>query len=133
MTMKLPTSPGEALAQSHRSAIVVDDQEQARYLLDTIGARAVAVGTGRADPRQPRAWAGGSSEPRGNSADRLRILYRITKAVEAVYGPRVAARFVRSANPELDDQSVLLVLSTSVPDHLLEKQLMAVTRDFLEG
>jgi len=46
--------------------------------------------------------------------------------------PAVATAFLRSANPQLDDTSPLLLLRAGDPDEV-QKPLLAATRAFLEG
>jgi hypothetical protein len=56
----------------------------------------------------------------------------MTYALASVYGPSAAALFLRSANPQLDDESPLMVLRESDPD-VVQGRLLAATRAFLEG
>lgn len=81
-----------------------------------------------------RRWSTGGSEPRDYAeAHRLDVLFRIAYAITLVYGrASVAASFLRSANPQLDDQAPLVVLATSDPLKV-EPRLLAATRAFLEG
>ncbi len=130
--MTIRTSIDDAIDSSFKRSIHASDAERARFLLETLGPRITAVGMGLRDARPVKSWAADEARPRGKDGEeRLRILYRIADAVTAVEGPRVAASFVRGANPELDDRSVLSVLSTTAPDDALESRLMGVVRDFL--
>src|SRR5271169_6649655 len=95
-------SPGDALERSYKRSVVDSDQQKARFLLETLGPRIVAVGVGLSDARPVRNWAQGRNKPRGETENRLRILYRVAFAVSSVFGPDTAAAFVRGANPELD-------------------------------
>lgn len=126
-------SPGDALERSYRGSIVEPVNEKAEHVLEVLGARIATVGVGLSDARQLRSWARGESRPRGDSEDRLRILFRITLAVSSVFGPDTAAGFVRGANPSLNDKSVLNILANESPTPETEKRLMGVVRDFLEG
>ena len=65
-------------------------------------------------------------------AGRLAILYRLTRVVADVYSPAVATAFLRSSNPQLDDNSPLMILRQGDPDDV-QKALLAATRAFLEG
>jgi hypothetical protein len=49
-------------------------------------------------------------------AGRLAIVYRLTRVVADVFGPSVATGFLRSANPQLNGNSPLLVLRDGDPD-----------------
>jgi hypothetical protein len=123
----------DTVEANYKEAAIASDQDKARFLLETLGPRIAAVGVGLADARQLRPWAQGASRPRGDAGERLRVLYRIARAVSAVYGPDTAAAFVRGANPGLDDESVLSALRDEAPSAALERRLMGVVRDFLEG
>ena len=130
--MTIRTSVDDAIESSFKRSIHASDAERATFLLETLGPRITAVGMGLHDGRPVKSWAADEARPKGgDSEERLRILFRIADVVTAVEGPRIAASFVRGANPELDDRSVLSVLSTSTPNDALERRLMGVVRDFL--
>jgi hypothetical protein len=60
-------------------------------------------------------------------------LFRIVHAIVGVYGQAsVAAGFLRSANPQLDDEAPLIVLADGDPIEV-QKPLLAALRAFLEG
>jgi hypothetical protein len=118
---------------AYKESLVVPASEQAAYLLDTIGARFTTAAVGLQDARTVRRWREEQMAPREHDvAGRLAILYRLTRVVADVYSPNVATAFLRSANPQLDDNSPLLVLRDGDPDEV-QKPLLAATRAFLEG
>src|ERR1035437_2186610 len=94
-----------------KASLTTKPSEQAAYLVETIGYRFTTAGIGLADARTVKRWVEEGAEPREHDVvARLNILYRLTSAVANVYGPSVAAAFLRSANPQLDDESPLLLL-----------------------
>lgn len=101
-------------------------------VLEILGPRIAAAAIGLTDAQQLVSWARVESQPEGEDAERLRILMRIAVAVEGVFGANAAAGFVRGANPGLDDDSIVQVLATSSPGDV-ERRLVGVTRDFLDG
>lgn len=127
------TNVENAWEAAYKDSLKLDPWDQAAYLLDTIGARLTTVGVGLDDARTVRRWREESVPPREHDvAARLSILYRIARAVASVYGPSVATGFLRSANPQLDDASPLLVLREGNPDEV-QRSLLAAARAFLEG
>lgn len=108
------------------------DQERSRVVLEILGPRIAAAAMGLTDAQELASWAHGESQPVGEDAERLRVLMRIVVAVERVFGANTAAGFVRGANPGLDDDSIVQVLATSSPTDV-ERRLVGVTRDFLDG
>jgi hypothetical protein len=120
---------------SVQGTLRTDAPDQVTWLLEAIGPRFTAAGVGVSDARTLRRWRDGSTEPRDHAErDRLQLLFRIAYVISLVYGGRasVAASFRRSANPQLDDQSPLVLLATS--DQVeVERLLLSAVRAFLEG
>ncbi|MDT5343458.1 MAG: hypothetical protein QOE52_2642, partial [Mycobacterium sp.] len=56
----------------------------------------------------------------------------LVRAIESIYSPAVAAAFLRSSNPQLDDEAPLVVLATQPVDEA-EQAMLAAARAFLEG
>ena len=54
------------------------------------------------------------------------------RAIESIYSPTVAGAFLRSSNPQLDDEAPLAVLATQ-PVGKAEQAVLAAARAFLEG
>jgi hypothetical protein len=129
-----PASPiDEAWEAAYKDSLVLPAWEQAGYLLDSIGARFITAAVGLQDARTVRRWRNEHIDPREHEVGgRLTILYRITRAIADVYSPAVATAFLRSANPQLDDTSPLMLLRDGDPDEV-QKPLLAATRAFLEG
>jgi hypothetical protein len=124
---------GEVWEKAYKQALTTAPQEQAEYLLRTIGPRVAAASLGLADARQIKAWAGHQAEPREHAvAGRLSLLYRVAFAIAETEGGNVAALFLRSSNPQLDDEVPLMVLREGDPDRV-QGRLLAATRAFLEG
>lgn len=81
-----------------------------------------------------RRWRDERLEPRDHEEQaRLQLLFRIAYAITLVYGAAsVATSFLRSANPQLDDQAPLVLLA-SEPVDAVQRRLLAATRAFLES
>ena len=123
----------EVWEKAYKQALTTAPFEQAEYLLRTIGPRVAAASLGLADARQLKAWASGEVRPREHAVvGRLSLLYRIAYAISETEGGNVAALFLRSSNPQLDDDVPLIVLRRSDPDEV-QGRLLAATRAFLEG
>jgi hypothetical protein len=120
---------------AHKASVTTPEPEKAAYLLETIGPRIAAAALGMSDARPVKAWARGSDTGGPREAmvtKRLEVLYRITRAISDAYTPGVASRFLRSANPQLDDNAPLLALAEAKSDKDLREVLVA-TRALLEG
>ena len=129
------TAPNVAAAweTAHKESLTTSTQAKAAYLLDAIGPRIAAASLGLADARQVKRWAKEGDEPREHLvAQRLDALFWIVRAIDAVYSGAVAARFLRSANPQLADDAPLMVLSTATGGDEIRRALTAA-RAFLEG
>ena len=129
-----PTSRvDDAWEAAYKDALVLPSWEQAAYLLDTIGPRFTTAAVGLQDARTVRRWREATMAPREHDvAGRLAILYRLTRVIADVYSPDVAMAFLRSSNPQLDDDSPLMVLREGDPEET-QKPLLAAVRAFLEG
>lgn len=118
---------------AHKASVTDPVHEKAAYLLRTVGPRIAAAALGLSDARQLKRWAAtGDKEPREHDvAARLDALYWIVQAIMGCYSAAVAARFLRSANPQLDDEAPLIVLGAAETDAI--RQVLVATRAFLEG
>ena len=129
--IKAPTAT-TVLKEASREMVHQSAGDLAGYLLDRIGPRDTAVGLGLSDARQIKAWRDKHASPRESAvADRLTLLAQIVRAIEIAYSAETAAAFLRSANPDLDDQPPLLVLADGDPLGVGRPLLRAV-RSFLE-
>lgn len=129
-----PTSRvDDAWEAAYKDSLVLPAWEQTRYLLDAIGARFTTAALGLQDARTVRRWRDDRVAPREHDvAGRLVILYRVTRSIADVYTPAVATAFLRSANPQLEDTSPLMLLRDGDPDDV-QKAVLAAARAFLEG
>ena len=120
--------------QAYQASSKLPLWEQAGRLLQVIGPRFTAAGVGVRDARTVRRWRDEGVDPRDYAEQqRLRLLFRIVEAISGVYGRgSAAAGFLRSANPQLDDQAPIVLLGTGDPDKI-QQELLAATRAFLEG
>lgn len=123
----------DAVERARKDGIVRPPAEQASRLLETIGPRVATVGIGKADARPLKSWASGAVEPREHAdLDRLRLLFTVTEAIMNVYDrSSVVVAFLRSANPQLDDESPLRVIASG--EDSSEATVLAALRAFLEG
>ncbi|MCU7827307.1 hypothetical protein [Kitasatospora sp. DSM 101779] len=122
---------GELLDDAHKRSIRLPTAVKVTYLLEKLGPRVTAAALGLSDARPLRRWSSGELEPRSETVeDRLRILYQVVFAVAEAYGPAAASGFIRSANPQLNDDAILLLLrGDDVLDQ--EKRIIAATRSFI--
>lgn len=120
--------------EAHKAAVRESAQVKAAILLETVGPRITAAALGLADARQVKRWAADATvEPREHAVGlRLDALFWIVRAVTTVYAPAVAARFLRSANPQLHDEAPLVALRNA-DDEPAVNRVLAATRAFLEG
>lgn len=132
MTATKTATASTALKEANREMARQAPGEVAAYLLDRIGPRYTAVGLGLSDARQIKAWRDEGTSPREAAVGaRLTTLAQAVRAIEIVYSADTAAAFLRSANPDLDDQPPLLVLADGDPLRASTRVLRAV-RSFLE-
>lgn len=124
----------DAWERAYKESVTAQPWEQVGYLLDHIGPRFTAASLGVADARTLRRWRDDHAVPRDHDEQtRLALLFRIVHAIVDVYGQAsVAAGFLRSANPQLDDEAPLVVLADGDPMEV-QKALLAALRAFLEG
>ena len=132
-------TPHEAEDAAFKLSAQLPTAELTRYLLETVGPRVTAASLGLADARMLRRWATTpNAEPRDQFMDvKLRALYRVVHAITAVFGAATAAGFLRSSNPQLDDDAPLLVLRAEAADEDAvqdqARRVLAAARAFLEG
>lgn len=109
--------------------------EQVEYLLTTVGPRITAAGAGLRDARQLASWRRGE-EPR-QDVNRVRVaaLAEVTTVIMAGYPASVAASFLRSSQPVLDDASPMVMIREAGEDEMpkVMGQVRAAVRAFLEG
>lgn len=118
---------------AHKDSVTQPVAAKASYLLETIGPRIAAAAVGLADARQLKLWATKELEPREHDvAVRLDTLYWVVRAIVGCYSAGVAARFLRSSNPQLDDEAPLVILADGEPRQV-EARLVGAARAFLEG
>lgn len=129
--------PTPALAATPTNRVVgMPFDEQVVYLLETVGPRVTAVGSDLADARQLVSWSKGGQPRRGVSALRVAAMTEVTLAITDAYGDgAVAASFLRSSQPALDDQSPLLLIrqaDEAAFDNVMAR-VRAALRAFLSG
>lgn len=129
--------PSSAVADAwevaYKESVVTPAWEQARHLIGSVGVRYTTAGLGLKDARTVRNWVERQGEPREHDVvGRLAVLFRVVRAIESIYSQTVAAAFLRSSNPQLDDEAPLVVLATQPVDEA-EQAVLAAARAFLEG
>lgn len=132
--MSMIRSPiSEAWERAHKDVVNDAAGQKASHLLASIGPRITSAALGLADARQVKRWAAEDIEPREHAvALRLDALYWVVRALEPVYSAAVAARFLRSANPQLGDEAPLVVLARAEDEPAIGP-VLAAARAFLEG
>ncbi len=131
-------TPAEAEEAAYKLSNRLAPGALTQFLLESVGPRVTAASLGLADARPLRRWAAGELAPREHAVDqRLRTLFRVVYEITAVFGAATATSFLRSSNPELDDDAPLLVLREDDSDEaaVLERhrRVLAAARAFLEG
>ncbi len=130
--------PAEAFAEAweraYKDSVTEPIERKAQFLLETVGPRIATAALGLSDARQLKRWAAEpGTEPREHVvALRFDALYRVARAISAVYSPAVAARFLRSANPQLGDDAPLAILASAETSKEITR-VLAAGRAFLEG
>jgi hypothetical protein len=123
----------DAWEAAYKEALTLEPWEQARFLTSTIGSRFTTAGLGLKSARVVRRWIEEGSAPREHDVTaRLNVLFRVTRAIAEIYSPTVATAFWRSANPQLDDESPIVVLADGAPSDV-QRPILAAARAFLEG
>jgi hypothetical protein len=123
----------DAWEAAYKTSVVTPAWEQARYLIGSVGVRYTTAALGLKDARTVRNWVERQAEPREHDViSRLAVLFRAVRAIGSIYSPKVAAAFLRSSNPQLDDEAPLVVLSIQPVDKA-EQAVLAAARAFLEG
>jgi len=123
----------EAWERAHKDVVNDPAAQKAGYLLESIGPRITTAALGLADARQVKRWAAENGEPREHAvALRLDAVYWVVRALAPVYSSAVAARFLRSANPQLGDEAPLVVLARAEDEKAIGL-VLAAARAFLEG
>lgn len=90
---------------AYKGATTTPVPEIAAELQDLLGQRLVAYGANVRSPKLVGRWAAGS-DPRDETAKRLRELYRVVLVLRNQgHGPGTIRAFVNSANPDLGDRA----------------------------
>lgn len=122
----------EAHEAAYKDSARLSPKEITGYLLERVGQRITAVATGVADARPVRSWRDGAAIPHEEHDWKLRVLYRVVRPIYEIYGDQTARVFLRSSNPQLGDESPLLVIADNSQKEA-EPAVLAATRAFLEG
>lgn len=120
----------DVLERAHKRSVTLPADQRARAVRAIVGARLAAAALGLKDTRTLQSWAEGGPIKGPDHDHRLQALYRVVSAVEEVYGPAVAAAFVRGSNPLLDDRAPLIVLADDNPVEA-ERRVMAAVEALL--
>lgn len=114
------------LERAHKGSVTLPAAEQARFVQGVLGGRLAAACLGLKDTRTLNSWAGGGPIKGADHRHRLQALYRVAAAVEAAFGPAVAAAFLRGSNPTLGDRAPMLVLADDPPAQAESRVVAAV-------
>lgn len=121
----------DVIEQACKRAVRTTPQEQARFVLDALGARTATAAVGLRDARAIRSWARGSRIKQEEVLQRLQDLYAVVWALSESYSPAVAAAFMRGTNPYLGDRSPLVMLAEDPVDKA-GPALLAAARHLIE-
>ncbi len=98
-------------ATAYRASVRESPSAMARWLLDNLGQRITTAALGLKDASLVRRYARGDGVPSADREAQLRLLYRVSRMIADNYGPATAQAFLRGSNPQLDDESPLLVIA----------------------
>lgn len=134
----IAVAPGEPAQTVIAAANIVRKRsftEQVEYLLTHVGPRITAAGAGLSDARQLAAWRRGEEPREDVKKDRVAALAEVVAAIMATYPGAVAASFLRSSQPALDDRAPVVMIRTAGEEDLVEVvgQVRAALRAFLAG
>ena len=118
--------------EAHDRALRLPIDALVAELRDQLGVRLVAVLAGVGETRAVHEWAEGGRAPREETANRLRLAYRITAMLTARDAPEVAQAWWQGLNPQLDDRSPARLLRDGDLDEV-GPQLLAAARAFNAG
>ncbi|MEJ7742896.1 MAG: hypothetical protein WKF73_10285 [Nocardioidaceae bacterium] len=85
-----------------------------------------AAALGLEGPRTLSSWAGGGPIRGVDAEHRLQVLFRVVSAIDEVYGPAVAAAFLRGSNPVTGRPLPLALLADERPTKSEPRLLSAV-------
>ena len=116
-----------ALEAAYKRSVSQTAAVKLTYLQETLGRRLTAAALGVKDTRTVQSWERGGPIRGGDDQEhRIQALFRATYAVTEVFGPAVAAAFLRGSNPALDGKAPLLVLADEQPGQAEERVMRAV-------
>ncbi|WP_041293774.1 hypothetical protein [Kineococcus radiotolerans] len=131
----VPGTPSETVQRAAATAQKRTFAELVESLLTTVGPRLTAAGAGLQDARQLAGWRKGA-EPRQEMArDRVTALAEVVGAITTHYSAAVAASFLRSSQPALDDRAPVVMIRETTAETLPEVmgEVRSAVRAFLEG
>jgi hypothetical protein len=119
--------------EAFKVAMTTSTPEKAGYLLEKVGPRITAAALGLSDARPLKKWVTKEASPKEQDVvTRLDVVFRVVYEITEAYSPAVAASFLRSSNPQLEDEAPFVVL---VEGDLKQAgpRVLAAARAFLEG
>lgn len=126
------TALAQVEATAYRASVRETPSAMARWLLDNLGQRITTASLGLKDASLVRRYARGDGAPSADREARLRLLYRVSRMIADTYGAATAQAFLRGSNPELDDDSPLLVIA-QCPVEAAAGEVLGAVRAFLDG
>lgn len=135
MRVTAGVTPDETVRSAASTVQKFTFKEQVDHLLITVGPRITAAGAGLRDGRQLPAWRRGDEPREVVRRERVASMAEVTVAITAEYSAAVAASFLRSSQPALDDRSPLMMIREATLDSLPEVmgQVRGAVRAFLKG
>lgn len=95
---------------AHKQAITASIAAIAQELQELLGQKLVAYTTDVKSPKAVGRWARDEAEPRAESEQRLRALYRTVLTLQEAYGPQTIRAWLQGTNPDLANQAPVEVL-----------------------
>lgn len=112
----------------YRETAELKIKEIASFLQGQFSQRVVAHLAGIEDPKQVGRWSRGQNEPRFESEFRLRTAFQVFRYIEECENRHGARARMMSMNPQLEDESPLLVIADA-----RFKEVMAASRSYRQG
>ncbi|MFF9010906.1 XRE family transcriptional regulator [Streptomyces goshikiensis] len=118
----------EAANRAYRDTAELKITDIVAFLQDQFSQRVVARLAGIEDAKQVGRWSRGQNEPRFDSEFRLRTAFQVFRYIEECENRHVARAWMMGMNPQLEDESPLLVIAD---DRF--KEVMAAARSYRQG
>lgn len=107
----MPRTKASAEAAAHQRAMKFGIRDIVQFLQETLGQKLVAFMTD-VEPKTVGRWAAGSSEPRHEAQERLRLAFQVFHLLQQEESPYTIRAWFIGLNPQLDDVSPAQAIQT---------------------